>query len=89
MKTSQYDTTKGVRLKRWFRATMGHYLREERLKRNLTIEELSQHPYIPCSPQSIESVELGCGNTQWHTMCTLLKFYRKEVQITLTERNAE
>ena len=89
METTRYETSKGNRLKRWVKTTIGYYLREERQKRNLSIKELASHPYVPVCEQGLESVELGNGNIQWHTISTLLKFYRKELCITLTDRKPE
>ena len=89
MQTSRYDTSKGSRLKRWIKTTIGFYLREERRKRNLTIKELAANRYVPVSEQGIESVELGCGYVQWNSISTLLKFYQKDIEITLVDIKKE
>ncbi|MBO5037849.1 MAG: hypothetical protein J6B00_04795 [Alphaproteobacteria bacterium] len=89
METTRYETSKGRRLKQWVKSTIGYYLREERRKRNLSVQDLANHPYIPVCEQSLESTEMGIGNIQWHTISTLLKFYRKELCIILTDRKTE
>ena len=68
------------------RQKLGNLLKAEREKRGLSLEELSQEIYI--SLPKLQNIEQGKKQKSWCIISTLLKFYNKELKISLADKTS-
>ena len=69
-----------------FRQKLGNLLKAEREKRGLSLEELSQEIYI--SLPKLQNIEEGKKQKSWCIISVLLKFYNKELKISLADKTS-
>ena len=75
---------RGEKLRHSLKPQIGELLLQERLKRKMTLEELSRN--LKFSAQKIELLELGKRKLNWNLVALLLKFYHKNLTLTLTDK---
>ena len=78
---------RGEKLRHSLKPQIGELLLQERLKRKMPLEEVSR--YVKFSAQKIELLELGKRKLNWNLVALLLKFYRKDLTLTLTDKPAQ
>ncbi len=83
MQTTPQNTNSGKHLKQWFKRTLGCCLKEERQNRHLDIDTIART--LHTKTINIHNAEQGIDRIQWHTLARLLLFYKKDIEITLTD----
>ena len=78
---------RGEKLRHSLKPQIGELLLQERLKRKMTLEELGRN--LKFSAQKIEKLEQGRHKLNWNLVALLLKFYRKDLTLTLTDKPAQ
>lgn len=75
---------RGEKLRRSLKPQIGELLLQERLKRKMPLEEVSQQIKFPA--QKIDKLEHGKHKLNWNLVALLLKFYHKDLTLALTDR---
>ena len=89
MKTNfnpQHDiriTKLGSNTKEALTKPLGFLLEKERIKHNLTTNDLSK--ILNINPKIIENTEKGIQKTRYAAIGIMLKFYKKKIQINLID----
>ncbi len=73
----------GVALCHRFRRDLGLLLIEEREKRNLTREELSNR--LTIKNEIVNNLETGNNKTNWAALCRVLDYYDKWLTVQLVD----
>lgn len=81
------DNGIGGYLYRTIRIKIAELLRQERLARGLSYDELGQHSML--RSQYLRNVEYGEKKANWVTVGVLLKYYHKRIMLSLEDMNAD
>ncbi len=76
-------TTLGLNTKETLTKPLGFLLEKERLKHNLTTNDLSK--ILNINKKIIENTEKGINKTRYTAIGIMLKFYKKKIQINLID----
>ncbi len=75
---------RGEKLRHSLKPQIGELLLQERLKRKMPLEEVSHAIKYPA--KKIELLELGKRKLNWNLVALLLKFYHKDLTLTLADK---
>lgn len=80
-------TKQGIALRKYFFESLGALLFAERRKREHTLFLTALQTNI--TEKFIDKAECGVGKSRWTILALLLKYYKKQLTITLTDIKKE
>lgn len=75
------------KLRHSLKPQIGELLLQERLKRKISLEEVSRNIKFPTT--KIEKLEQGKHKLNWNLVAQLLKFYQKDLTLTLEDKSPQ
>ncbi len=85
-KLNEY-TKQGIALRKYFFESIGEQLFAERRKRGHTLSMTAHQTNI--TEKFVDKAECGVGKSRWTILALLLKHYKKQLTITLTDIKKE